>query len=97
RWIEGLPGHAASYRETRTSPFRLRPAIEPPYGAGRMTTPLLEEVIERDLQQIRDELQKMVGLVVRALKEAIQALQSRDRRLAYSVILGDNRIDALEG
>ncbi len=62
-----------------------------------MTTPLLEEVIERDLQEIRDELQKMATLVVRALKDAIQALQTRDRRLAYSVILGDNRIDALEG
>jgi phosphate transport system protein len=62
-----------------------------------MTTPLLEEVIERDLQEIRDELQKMARLVVRALKDAVQALQSRDRRLAYSVILGDNRIDVLEG
>jgi phosphate transport system protein len=62
-----------------------------------MTTPLLEEVIERDLQQIRDELQKMARLVVRALKDATHALESRDRRLAYSVILGDNRIDVLEG
>ena len=62
-----------------------------------MTTPLLEEVIERDLQEIRDELQKMARLVVRGLKDATQALQSRDRRLAYSVILGDNRIDVLEG
>jgi phosphate transport system protein len=62
-----------------------------------MTTPLLEEIIERDLQEIRDELQKMARLVVRALKDAVQALQTRDRRLAYSVILGDNRIDVLEG
>jgi phosphate transport system protein len=62
-----------------------------------MTTPLLEEVIARDLQEIRDELQKMARLVVRGLKDATQALQSRDRRLAYSVILGDNRIDVLEG
>jgi phosphate transport system protein len=62
-----------------------------------MTTPLLEEVIERDLQEIRDELEKMGRLVLKALNDAIHALQSRDRRLAYSVILGDNRIDALEG
>jgi phosphate transport system protein len=77
--------------------FRHRPATDRQYEAGAMTTPLLEEVIERDLQEIRDELTKMGRLVVQALKDAIQALQSRDRRLAYHVILGDNRIDALEG
>lgn len=39
----------------------------------------------------------MAGLVLAALRDAAKALESRDRALAYTVILADNRIDALEG
>lgn len=39
----------------------------------------------------------MADLVLQALAHATTALRTRDRRLAYSVILGDNRIDHLEG
>ena len=61
------------------------------------TPPLLEEIVERDLREIRHKLRGMSDLVVQALQDAVKALKSRDRRLAYSVILTDNRIDALEG
>jgi phosphate transport system protein len=61
------------------------------------TPPLLEELVERDLREIRRQLRGMADLVVRALQDAVTALRSRDRRLAYAVILTDNRIDALEG
>lgn len=63
-----------------------------------MTTPhLLEEIVERDLGVIHRQLRLMADLVLRALRDATTALRTRDRRLAYAVILADNRIDMLEG
>lgn len=61
------------------------------------TPPLLEEIVERDLRTIHQQLRLMADLVVSALQDATTALRTRDRRLAYQVILADNRIDALEG
>lgn len=51
---------------------------------------------ERNLAEIRDQLAHMSEAVQRALADAVRALQTHDRRLAYSVILADNRIDALQ-
>lgn len=58
--------------------------------------PHYEAALERDLQQLHDHIREMARLVLRALQDAARALQGRDRRLAYTVILADNRIDALE-
>lgn len=57
----------------------------------------LEELMERDMAVLRREVRTMADLVLGALEEAVAALRDRDRRLAYSVILRDNRIDVLEG
>lgn len=59
--------------------------------------PHLEALRERHLGQLRARLREMADLTLVALDEALTALATRDRRLAYKVILGDNRIDALEG
>lgn len=56
-----------------------------------------DAALERDLTELRGQLRRMGGLVLRALKDAARALTGRDRALAYGVILGDNRIDAFEG
>ena len=61
------------------------------------TPPLLEEMVERDLRALRAQLRTMADLVVAALQGSVTALRTRDRRLAYSIILADNRIDAMEG
>lgn len=61
-----------------------------------MTPPLLEELLERDLAEIHKQLRRMADLVLRSIDDALRALRTGDRRLAYSVILNDNRIDALE-
>jgi phosphate transport system protein len=46
---------------------------------------------------LRKRLRKMADLVLKALEDAVSALEKRDRRLAYAVVLADNRIDVLEG
>lgn len=51
---------------------------------------------ERDLREIRTQLRAMADNVTQAVDDAITSLERRDRRLAYSVILGDNRIDAAQ-
>src|SRR5262245_48422736 len=58
--------------------------------------PHIHEKVQHDLDAIRRRLRRMTGLVLRALEDAITAVQTRDRRLAYSVVLSDNRIDTLE-
>lgn len=58
--------------------------------------PHLEPLAERNLQEIRTQIRQMGDLVAAALEGALAALDRRDRRLAYQVILGDNRIDALQ-
>ncbi|MFZ5478716.1 MAG: phosphate signaling complex protein PhoU [Myxococcota bacterium] len=59
--------------------------------------PHLEALQERHLAELRRQVRGMADLVLRALADAATALSTRDRRLAYSVILADNRIDHLEG
>lgn len=56
----------------------------------------VHERVEHDLGVIRRRLRHMSELVLKALDDAIAAIASRDRRLAYSVVLLDNRIDMLE-
>ncbi len=56
----------------------------------------IHERVEHDLGVIRRRLRHMSELVLKALDDAIAAIASHDRRLAYSVVLLDNRIDMLE-
>lgn len=59
-------------------------------------TPHLEALLQRDIDVIRAKLLAMVALDERALTRAFQAFLTRDRQLAYSVILRDQEVDALE-
>ena len=56
----------------------------------------IHERVQNDLDAIRRRLRRMSELVLKALEDAIDAVANRDRRLANSVILVDNRIDSLE-
>jgi phosphate transport system protein len=56
----------------------------------------IHERVQHDLDVIRRRLRRMSELVLNALDDAIAAVANRDRRLAYSVVLLDNRIDMLE-
>lgn len=56
----------------------------------------IHERVQHDLDAIRRRLRRMSELVLKALEDAIDAVASRDRKLANSVILVDNRIDSLE-
>jgi phosphate transport system protein len=56
----------------------------------------VHERVEHDLGVIRRRLRHMSELVLKALDDAIAAITNHDRRLAYSVVLLDNRIDMLE-
>ncbi|MBI4325708.1 MAG: phosphate signaling complex protein PhoU [Chloroflexi bacterium] len=56
----------------------------------------LEENMQRDIDRIRSKILTMAELGERALQGALRALQERNRQLAYSVILRDQRIDELE-
>jgi len=55
-----------------------------------------EESLQRDLDRIRGKVAEMANLAEGALEACLRALAGRDRQLAYSVILRDQRIDALE-
>lgn len=56
----------------------------------------IHERVQNDLDAIRRRLRRMSELVLKALEDAIDAVANRDRRLANSVVLDDNRIDSLE-
>lgn len=56
----------------------------------------VHERVEHDLGVIRRRLRHMSEMVLRALDDAIASIANHDRRLAYSVVLLDNRIDMLE-
>lgn len=56
----------------------------------------VHERVEHDLGVIRRRLRHMSELVLKALDDAMSAIANHDRRLAYSVVLLDNRIDMLE-
>jgi len=56
----------------------------------------LEAMLQHDIDLIRDKLRQMGTMDERALTRAMQAFVKRDRQLAYSVILHDQDVDALE-
>jgi phosphate transport system protein len=55
-----------------------------------------EQTLQRDIDRIRAKVTEMGGLAEHALRSCLQALTDRNRQLAYSVILRDQRIDELE-
>jgi phosphate transport system protein len=61
-----------------------------------LPTPHLEALLQHDIDAIRTKLLEMVALDEQALTRAFQAFLGRDRQLAYSVILRDQDVDALE-
>jgi phosphate transport system protein len=56
----------------------------------------LEALLQHDIDLIRSRLLEMAALDEQALTRALQAFLKRDRQLAYSVILHDQDVDALE-
>ena len=56
----------------------------------------LEAVLRHDIDLIRAKLLEMLALDERALSRSLQAFVHRDRQLAYSVILRDQDVDALD-
>jgi len=55
-----------------------------------------EVTLQQGLERIREKVAEMGTLCERALGDAVRALQERNRKLAYSVIIRDQRIDELE-
>jgi phosphate transport system protein len=58
--------------------------------------PHFEAQLQHDIDLIRAKLVEMALLDEQALKRACQAVLTRDRQLAYSVILRDQDVDALD-
>ncbi|HAV63317.1 MAG TPA: phosphate transport system regulatory protein PhoU [Verrucomicrobiales bacterium] len=56
----------------------------------------LEQSLQRDLDRIREKVREMGALGERALRDCVEALRTRNRQLAYTIILRDRRIDELE-
>jgi phosphate transport system protein len=56
----------------------------------------LQAVLQQDIDLIRAKLLEMVALDEQALTRALHAFLRRDRQLAYSVILRDQDVDALD-
>jgi len=59
-------------------------------------TPHFEAQLQHDIDLIREKLVEMALLDEQALKRACQAVLTRDRQLAYSVILRDQDVDTLD-
>src|SRR3982750_4775301 len=55
-----------------------------------------EESLQRDIDRIRRKVTERGALAEHALRSCLRALSERNRQLAYSVILRDQRIDELE-
>jgi phosphate transport system protein len=55
-----------------------------------------EETLQRDVDRIRRKVREMGGLCGSALEGCLAALAEKNRQLAYSVIIRDQRIDELE-
>jgi phosphate transport system protein len=60
------------------------------------TTPHLEALLQHDIDHIRARLLDMAAFDEDALARAFRAFLHRDRQLAYSVILRDQDVDAME-
>ena len=56
----------------------------------------LEETLQRDVDRIRRKVREMASLGGSSLEGAMEALATRNRQLAYSGIIRDQRIDELE-
>jgi len=56
----------------------------------------LQALLQGDIDFIRGKLLEMVSLDEQALTRAFHAVRDRDRQLAYSVILRDQDVDALD-
>lgn len=56
----------------------------------------LERSMQRDVDHIRAKVREMAALGESALRDCLKALEEKNRVLAYSVILRDQRIDELE-
>jgi phosphate transport system protein len=56
-----------------------------------------EQRIEHDLAGVRRRLKTMGELVIKSLEDAVTSVAEGNRKLAYQVVLRDNRIDVLEG
>jgi len=65
-------------------------------GLTTPNTPHLEAQLQRDIDIIRAKLVEMAYLDERALTRALQAFLTRNRQIAYSVILRDQYVDNLE-
>ncbi len=61
-----------------------------------MTTAHLEENLQRAIDEIREKVVEMGEMVETALRNSLEAINNKDRRLAYSVILRDRYIDEFE-
>ncbi|HET9932561.1 MAG TPA: phosphate signaling complex protein PhoU [Polyangiaceae bacterium] len=55
-----------------------------------------EETLQRDVERIRSKVREMAALAEGSLNSCIAALVQRNRQIAYSVILRDQRIDELD-
>lgn len=55
-----------------------------------------EETLQRDIERIRSKVRQMGTLAEGSLRSCMRALLERNRQLAYSVIVRDQRIDELE-
>ncbi|HEY0713565.1 MAG TPA: phosphate signaling complex protein PhoU [Polyangia bacterium] len=55
-----------------------------------------EETLQRDIERIRAKVRQMAGLAENSLRSCLRALIEKNRSLAYSVIVRDQRIDELE-
>lgn len=53
----------------------------------------LEQRLENDLSKIRGRVAEQANLVVKAVRDSIHALQTGDRRLAYTTILNDHPVN----
>jgi phosphate transport system protein len=58
--------------------------------------PHFEETLQRDTDRIRRKVREMASLCGMALEGCLTALGDRNRQIAYSVIIRDQRIDELE-
>ena len=55
-----------------------------------------EDSLQQDIDRIRKKISEMEKLAESALEACLTALATRDRQIAYAVILRDRRIDELE-
>src|SRR5215213_1972772 len=55
-----------------------------------------EASLERDLARLHSKLREMAARNDQSLRDGLKALMTNDRQLAYSIILRDTFIDALD-